>query len=640
MIESINFTVKFPPTDPYPQGRSFDRQINFQPGMTNIIGPNEAGKSLVIEMLEFLLFGSKALRGKAEDYGHLRAWGTVVIRGERVRIERTMKRAAINDGVVVGTKPVNAYIIRLLGYGLAVFRVANVANQGKSEWLAEMQPAARKAMVDKLVGADEVEAMSKWCGEQATGVAREIAGMRAWAMEPTKPEPPADYEASETLAGRVAALRALHDRALEIRAFLANPPAVMAEPVRPTDVPLDTLEKAAEVWSLPTYNYDPEEVAFQWAGWDRWQEKQEFGRRHPRPNLDLAVIEQQRLRVNLALDLVRLSESPKLTCPCGMSFTSADAEIARIQAEIAAIPVIEGIGKIDLDEELRRARDWAKPETDRSWQKLACAPPFDKPNHPREKPAAYAIHVDAQYDAIRELGINPDLTVADLKRMARELRTYDAEVAARQVQLTAHGLWTEKADVQRAELAGIDYTELPALGEKLDASRLYEGLMAAYEKALATYEAARIRLGVLATEEESWREGKAGLDALRQDTKNYILPALARVSSVRLQEMTGGMRGRVVVDEDFEIEVDGQALNTLSGSGKVCANLALRFGLGRILTNGVFPVFIGDEMDASMDDGRVQYLHDALLRMQDKLTQTIIITHKAPSCPNVVDLGE
>ena len=49
-------------------------------------------------------------------------------------------------------------------------------------------------------------------------------------------------------------------------------------------------------------------------------------------------------------------------------------------------------------------------------------------------------------------------------------------------------------------------------------------------------------------------------------------------------------------------------LETLSGSGKACANLALRIGLGQVLTNKVVSLFIGDEIDASMDTERA-YFH-------------------------------
>ena len=63
-------------------------------------------------------------------------------------------------------------------------------------------------------------------------------------------------------------------------------------------------------------------------------------------------------------------------------------------------------------------------------------------------------------------------------------------------------------------------------------------------------------------------------------------------------------RQSIVVDEEFDVTVDGRALDTLSGSGKAVANLALRLGLGQVLTNRVFSLFIGDEIDASLDVDR------------------------------------
>jgi hypothetical protein len=59
---------------------------------------------------------------------------------------------------------------------------------------------------------------------------------------------------------------------------------------------------------------------------------------------------------------------------------------------------------------------------------------------------------------------------------------------------------------------------------------------------------------------------------------------------------------------EFDVVVDGQRLDTLSGSGKAVANLALRLGLGQVLTNNVLSVFVGDEIDASMDEDRAKNL--------------------------------
>jgi DNA repair exonuclease SbcCD ATPase subunit len=92
--------------------------------------------------------------------------------------------------------------------------------------------------------------------------------------------------------------------------------------------------------------------------------------------------------------------------------------------------------------------------------------------------------------------------------------------------------------------------------------------------------------------------------------------------------MTGGQRSLIEVDQEFDVTVDGQAFSTLSGFGKAVANLALRLGLGQVLTNNVLSVFVGDEIDASMDEDRAENLHNCIQCLAGKISQIIHISHK------------
>jgi len=128
------------------------------------------------------------------------------------------------------------------------------------------------------------------------------------------------------------------------------------------------------------------------------------------------------------------------------------------------------------------------------------------------------------------------------------------------------------------------------------------------------------------------------IQALKISVKNHLLPSLNAVASTLLSRMTGGERYEVVVDEDFDIMIDGQAVNTLSGSGKAVANLAIRIALGQILTNRVFSVFMADEVDAAMDDERASYTAQALRRLTETITQVIQVTHKHPETDHTFEL--
>lgn len=646
MIEQLDFTVRFPPTDHYPLGRHFDRSFTFEKGMTAITGPNENGKTLTLEMIEFLLFGAKALRGKSEDYKHLKASGLVTIRGQRYSISRTVKNAALasdadGETLAVGTKPVNTRILAILGYGLDVFRVANVANQGDAERLSKMLPTDRKAMVDRLIGADQIEAVARWCGEQALAVSREITGLeRGLGQEPTRPEKPEGYRPADELREDIKSLRSLKDTIVKSEAFLANEPVVPEVGEAPTEIPLATLEKADQILGLRTYNFDLKAVETQLAAHELWQARERFVERYfPQPQLTKGVIDEQTARLDLMRDLARLQQTPEITCPCGKPFTTADAEIERVQRAINEIPVLKGI--YDLAAEREAWFRWIPGgPVATEWDRVRDAPETTHPEHdPRD--AKGAIHVSEVEQAMRDLGVT-GRSRKEIQALAAELRAYQAVCAARDGAQARRDAWEQQAQTTRAALSlarrAFSQDQLERTEALLSAVTVYDAQHAAFEEAFLTWVQGRDRLTDLRREEDSWRDAKMALDEVRQETKTYLAPALSRVASHMLAQMTGGQRGRIVVDEDFEIQVDGQPLNTLSGSGKVCANLAVRLGLGRILTNGVFPVFMGDEMDASMDADRAGHLHAALTALEDRLSQILVITHKQPACRQIIKL--
>lgn len=102
--------------------------------------------------------------------------------------------------------------------------------------------------------------------------------------------------------------------------------------------------------------------------------------------------------------------------------------------------------------------------------------------------------------------------------------------------------------------------------------------------------------------------------------------------------MTNGERRYVIVDHDFNITVDGQPLQTLSGSGKSVVNLALRIGMGQVLTSKVLPIFMGDEIDKDMDSDRAASTHETFQNLREYLTQILIVTHKGIEADQVIQL--
>jgi DNA repair protein SbcC/Rad50 len=113
------------------------------------------------------------------------------------------------DEIAVGVRPVNAKIIQILGFGLEVFDVACVAQQGEIEKLGTMRPADRKRMVDSVIGLEVIDELRRWAGEEALGLAREAEAIARTLVEPMQLIEPVGYRPSAELAAEVDRLQAL-----------------------------------------------------------------------------------------------------------------------------------------------------------------------------------------------------------------------------------------------------------------------------------------------------------------------------------------------------------------------------------------------------------------------------------------------
>jgi DNA repair exonuclease SbcCD ATPase subunit len=156
----------------------------------------------------------------------------------------------------------------------------------------------------------------------------------------------------------------------------------------------------------------------------------------------------------------------------------------------------------------------------------------------------------------------------------------------------------------------------------------FETNMANYSKAKDAYDKALAELQGLKDELEDWTKGRNAVADLRVKVKGYLLPSLNAVASKLINEMTGGELSWIVVNDQFEITVEGQRLETLSGAGKAVANLALRIALGQVLTNRVFSVMMLDEIDASCDEDRAKYIATCLKNLTKSIKQVIQVSHK------------
>lgn len=676
MFTRIAYDVTFSPTPRHPKGRTFSRSHDLRAGFGAIVGPNEQGKSLILELLRFSLFGSKALRGASADYVSVDVTAHFVLGDAVYEIQRTLTNAKLFiDGELVtrGTVPVNTRVRELLGFGLAVFDVANSINQGEIEALQQMRPADRAKLTGSVVGLDKIDDLAKYAGEQALGADRAAKTVELTLVAPVRPDEPESWPNRGMMIDFLAGAERDQLELAKIAGQLDAPRVGQPEDpgAIPTKLTLDQLKEhvadnrrhealMAEMANLKVIDVAEAEAALD--AYEAWYEAQAFLRQNPAPTTTLtdatdAIVYYDLMKVWTAYntayaEYTRLKEAiahaEKVDCPsCGHTFPLDADDVAALQVQLDNMVVnkpdtllperaprltyAEAEKRIlddDAIEQLLQKRDEA----------LAVPQPEGTPRYSR---------LDLErYDPTRASMIEAELTtltpLAGAEALLDQRRDWEARVATYHQQRAA---W--EADVARVAALEAQRDELvyaPArvaeLRPVVAAFKPYEQALARYEQDKALYDLRLAQVEEMRQLGEKWRAAKDALGVLRGLIKQHLYPSLAKAASVLLAGMTGGQRNLIEIDDEFNVLVDGQKLHTLSGSGKAVANLAIRLGLGQVLTHKAFPVIFADEIDAAMDDDRAASTQDILHQCASRVSQLILVSHKTPEADWFIRLGE
>lgn len=655
MISKLKYSVTFP------NERTLEQDLSFKEGLTAIVGANEAGKSFVAEMIRFCLFGSSALRGKSEDYKNLKASMTFSLRGEVYEIERKINSAKLKRGgeqVASGVRPVNEHLRRALGFDLAVFDTTNVAKQGEVERLSSMLPADRKRMVDQTIGLDRLDDLQKWVGEEALLLKRDVETLnKQLGPKPEEPVCPDGYELSAELTTRLTAARAVQLEATKLQAIIdqdLREPQEVEEPSDPTEQK-ELLARAREAQAelarlakVPTVDFDVEKAKADWELHDAIEAANRFAKKDPGIEESLDELEVMKAHYQREAERVALQASlaslEKVACPsCHHEFELAQERAREIRNRIADVGVSAlPEPKYSADEingVITRKQEWLvllkdNPGWEQQKQFLGQPSPLTdtSPTKTDIAQAAYSISSDEKAARMRSV---PDVELIEqipvYEAAIQQAEFQQKQFLSYQAERKAYDDLRQRIATAKGSLERLDksYQSIPIWEEALTTSTRYEQAVASYQKEQERYDTLLSTIEQQKGELEGWQAAKDFLAALRLKIKTYLLPSLSRVAGKYLSTMTGGARSSVVISEDFDITVDGQPINTLSGSGKACANLALRLGLGQVLTNGVASIFIGDEIDNSMDADRVAWTQKLLSSLSEQLSQILVITHKS-----------
>lgn len=684
MLKKLTYNAEFVAT-----GRVLSQSLEFDTGLIAITGANEAGKSFVLEMIRFAWFGVGALRGQASDFAQLSVSLQWEMKGAHYLVERGLKNAKLSCGgepLAVGTSAVNSCLLDLIGFGLAVFDVSCVANQGDIEKLSNMRPTERKRLVDSVIGIGALEVLAKWAGDEALLREKEAAGTRAGIRPVIEPDEPEGYEPSTDLADKLNQAEVDERQIQTLKAQLAVRRKSPEKPTETVNLPASALEPLArsqletvgEIGKIEAHlramghpvSTSEEHLAVlenQLQELETYRKAQMFLRLHPRPEMEIADI-QAVLREIEAYEkttatstrissLIRSKEGELCTvqagrveCPaCSHAFTPGAkttegdlrGEIEDLRAQLPVVPPAPAKTKAQLD---RLTAAWA------SWPKdqVEAAEAVKEPVDPGINAGFIADH--RRQNKLVEEKAQLSTRLAELKAgregkpdfvtMLEQRKAYEQALVQWRQADSDYQTWVGERAQWSYRLSVLESKALPVseLRSRLTTAQVYEHMFKTYEEGRQLAEMLETRATLLEHDAAQYRRVRKSFIDLRQSVKQHLLPSLNAVASQLLRQMTGGSRQVVMIDDDFEIWVDKQKIHTLSGSGKACANLAIRIALGQVLTSRVFPLFLGDEIDASMDEFRAEQTALTLRSITDRISQLLLVSHKTVDADQTIRL--
>lgn len=676
MFLTLDFEVKFSSTN-----RVIKGSHDFDEGMTCITGANEQGKSLRIEMLRYGLFGSKALRAELSEYSFVQAKVKFKV-GETVyTVDRKGNKVLLMKGdeeLATGSKPVNARIVKILGYDLEVFDTANTVLQGQIEALSSRAPSERRKMVDRTIGLTALDEVNKEISDKLTSARAVLNTLRDKVIEKIEePVRPAELNGldAETLEKELEACQAKIIRKSQIQARLDALKSDRPEPPKPLPFTASLEDVETELERIAIQIHKADEIESYLGLLQRaeqnlkhcpsnfsnylasncdqlWQEYEQYeSQRVAEPSFTKDELELLESGYEV-LAKYREEDLTSVTCPnCETQFTwGENKEFNEKLIENYGIKKYRDfttlVSKLGIKDR-RELRAMQKHMED--WEKFSTLPVKCKPNFPdlRKDSKTWQKEIEERDRAIKALdgATSSDLKTLEsaqieLRHKKNEIIFYNKKEAEFKANLAKYSTYLSEIDSVADELKSLKYVEHEqvTLQEKLVQVRTFDRAYEIYEARQAAQASAVQAMTDLEKEIDILTKVRKGFNELKPRVKVHLMPSLNKVSSNLISQMTKGQRNAIEVDEDFNIKVDGQPIHTLSGSAKAVANLALRIGLATVLTNKVFSVLLADEIDAAMDQSRAKYTAECLRNLIPQISQVILVSHKKLDTDHYIEL--
>ena len=659
-----------------------DAIINFEKGFNLLTAPNGRGKSTILEIVSYCLFGTTALRGTLEEFPTLDAQLLFKVKGRPFRVVRSKKETMLYEGnapTASGTTAVNAAILKLLGYGLKVYNVANHIRQGQVNALTDrLRPEDRRQVLENTVGLTVIDKVISELNKVLLESAADLKANVALQVQPICPEMPKGFI---PLADREEVLGSHKAFALGYRDAKAKLVKAV-EPVKPNGTilgaeDLDKLREDVKAWSAKrvwveqatmqvnqlTANRKrfqstapeqplgvlPREALLAMADLDKQiglLEQERGLLTKPRLTQEEIDADRKQAKVYKLVQKYREVAAHEVDCPnCGHDFVpNCDGQLEDLSLQLNKLLDSHTCGQLlngnqeaekgQYSEATLITEEMRQPNVARSVaveaellelykgfasdykQQLARLDNFERETATHESNLIQLVQIGEQIAALGDLSF--DYTYCG--QLEATLKHQDSLVAAHaayEANLVHFKEIVAKNAILEAHIHKLEGCEedLQRIEAFIKASEQYDYHLANYGLEIARFNKRTEKIAELEVKVEDHKLAIAGLKETKKRIKSFLLPSLNKAASALVTIMTNGVIRSIQMMEDFSVKADGKRVVLFSGSEEAIINIALRIALGQVLTHKVFSVVIGDELDASMDANRTGLLWQALANL-------------------------
>lgn len=614
--------------------------IEFDEGLNILSAKNGFGKSTVLEMLNYSLFGSQALRSSIADYPKdFEVICKITINSSLYTIIRTVKNSSVvlnNEVIVTGITPVNSFIKELLNYDYKIFSLTNFVQQQNLLNLTSCSSNALSELIETISGINSSEKLELYLKSKLTDLRAEKKSLIA-------------TKNSSNLDSSFVIREDLED-------LLKIDPDYLSTTQKSINILNSTLiQNKTLISELKQYLINYEDVI---SNFQLFKDYEELSLE----DLTSSLIEIQKYQSELQNNIKHKNSIYKPLEEYSLEFLNEQEELVSSLKEYDTYIKL----KKDLEKHLIQCPNCHHEfyNTKQTIKEITkpCTPSLtfkeiqEHKNWIKQKDLYYSLsesikdieNILIEFPSVQEIQakINSLNTYLSLKNKYNTLNT---DIKNKLLSLKKISKNEDFVEDNYKNILEFYIKELEKEVLRLtDNINIFNSSYIEMVKYVADKNAHKTLIDNLSKIDslideniDKFNKYDILLKTLLQVKKQIqsdTLPRINILASNLIKSITNGERSSIKLTNDFKIEVDGKPVSVVEVSAQVITNISLRVALLDTFYRDNFLVFIGDEIDAPLHEDRFNYLEDCLENLSKIGYQIILVSHKEFNIGNNINL--